>query len=136
MINFQDFVSAPGQTDSRMPEVVLPAGTDPEVAMDALVMVFGDGDDRSAVRLVVGESEPGAVQRDTVLDLVGTTTKSGVGEGGDGLWLPGASTSARYVELACPVAGCTSGHKFVFGYDEDHPPTCSVHPGTAFRLVA
>ncbi len=134
MSNFQDFVTAPKQTDLQTPELVLPAGTRPDVAMDALVVVFGDSDDRNTVRLVVGEVELGAVHRDTVLDLVGTTTKAGFGEG-DGLWLPGASTSARYVELACPVPGCPSSHKFVFTYDEDDPPPCSVHPGTAFQRV-
>jgi hypothetical protein len=134
MRNFQDFVTAAEQTDPRTPQVVLPAGSGPDVAMDALVVVFGDRDDRSTVRLVVGEVELGAVHRDTVLDLVWTTTKSGLGEG-DNLWLPGASTSARYVELACPVPGCPSSHKFVFTYDEDDPPTCSVHPGTPFQRV-
>jgi hypothetical protein len=135
MSNFQDFVSTPGPADLRNPEVVVPAGTQPGEAMDALVTVFADSDERSAVRLVVGDVELGAVHRDTVLDLLGTTTKAGFGEGGDGLWLPGASTSARYVELACPVAGCPSAHKFVFTYDEERPPTCSVHPGTAFQRV-
>jgi hypothetical protein len=122
------------EADVGAPEVVLPSGTGPEAAMDALVAVFGDRDDRDTVRLVVGDDEVGAVQRDTVLDLMGTTSKSGFGEG-DGLVLPGASTSVRYVELACPVAGCPAPHKFLFAYDEEHLPTCSVHPGTAFRRV-
>jgi hypothetical protein len=134
MTQFEDFVSATQETDATAPELVLPAGTGPQQAFDALVVMFGGADDRSTVRLVVGDAELGAVHRDTLLDAVGTTTKSGFGEG-DGLWLPGAVTSGSLAELACPVPGCPSPHKFVPFYDDDDPPICSIHSGTTLQRI-
>jgi hypothetical protein len=134
MTEFLDLISVSAPEGVAPTAVLLREGTTPSTAADALGVVFARDDDCAACELYVGDRDIGTVLRETILDRFVTGTKDAYGAG-DGGALPGMPLSGSVIEMACPTPGCPCTHVLFVTYDEDAPPTCPVHVGTALKRV-
>jgi hypothetical protein len=116
-----------GVTDTLVLDAHVPA----EQMVSGLMQYFGEADERKAIRLTADGEEMGYLRR---ADLYGyeKSTLKGIGIG-DYSTIPG-TPDFRMLRLRCPVAGCPY-RPLVMVFDEDNPPQCEVHPGTAMEIV-
>ena len=99
--------------------------------VDLLTEYFGEDDERSAVKLVVGGKEIGYLHRQH-LYAVATASEKGIGSSDYGT-LPGRP-NYRLIRLRCPVDGCTQA-LLVTSFDEDDPPRCEVHSARSMEIA-
>ena len=124
MSALRDATSPTPPAGAGAPGTVL--ASDEAGALQALAAYFGGGDDRLAVRVVVGGEDLGYVERDSALDLIELQPR-GVGDSINAM-LPGVSDYDD-IELRCDVAGCPANPIVAATFDETYPPSCPEHPG-------
>jgi hypothetical protein len=119
--------ASPADTDATLS---LPPNPHVGGLIDVLTQYFGEDDAHTSVKVVVGGEEFGYIHREDVYALANSSQK-GLGAS-DYAALPGM-TSYRLLRLRCPVPGCPQ-RLSVTAFDEEDPPTCSIHPGRSMEI--
>jgi hypothetical protein len=132
--------------ESRCAQMRLRDQRDVRRAVDEMVAYFKFDAGCDAIRVVVGEEDVGYVERHDAYELArrrlgvpplfrGRRAAQG-GHYGMSAYsrlmgrIPavGGDDPPHPVRLRCPVWGCPRSPVFVFGFDQDHPLRCEVHP--------
>ena len=98
---------------------------------DALCRYFSQDATRNAVQLAISGQLVGYLNRDSFFDAT-EQIRLGEAQLAD---VPGFSTKFSFIELKCPVVGCTAPVVLKAYFDDRNPPVCSIHPEAALKVV-